>query len=170
MDYSLLYCQSCTFLVAILSQKAISCSTSNIVGLLSSSNFSICMREIKSKKFSGSYPTSRPVFSHRLFAISTFFLPADFQTAGIAQLLSAYKLDDAFALFPLSLTAFLRKTLFVYILGANTIWYLQFNFVYAKLSASIFTFFIDKSSKCIFCVDWQVISYIITFGGFRLTG
>ena len=34
--------------------------------------------------------------------------------------------------------------------GANTIWYLQFHFVCAKLLVSMTSFFIDKSSDCVF--------------------
>ena len=43
----------------------------------------------------------------------------------------------------------LRKNFRLYF-GANTIWYLQFQLVCAKLLLSMVTFFIDKSSKYVF--------------------
>ena len=42
---------------------------------------------------------------------------------------------------------FSAKNTFRLYFGANTIWYLQFHFVCAKLLLSMVTFFIDKSSK-----------------------
>ena len=57
---------------------------------------------------------------------------------------------------------FSQKNTFHLYFGANTIWYLQFQLVCAKLLLSVVTFFIDKSSKYVFLFDWQV-KLIITY-------
>ena len=57
---------------------------------------------------------------------------------------------------------FSQKNTFHLYFGANSIWYLQFQLVCAKLLLSMVTFFIDKSSKCVFLFDWQV-KLIITY-------
>lgn len=80
---------------------------------------------------------------------------------------------------------FSAKNTFRLYFGANTIWYLQFQPVCAKLLLFMGAFFIDKSSKYVFSFDWQVdliISYLEDFAssvnlyrttrlsrGFRLT-
>ena len=51
----------------------LSCSTNNIVGLYSSSNSSICIRENTSIKLRGSSQICKWTLSHRLLAIRTFF-------------------------------------------------------------------------------------------------
>ena len=66
-------------------------------------------------------------------------------------------LSIGFRIISLISNRFSSKNTFRLYLGENT---MQFHFVCAKLSASMFTFFIDKSSKCVFCVDWQVISIL----------
>ena len=48
------------------------------------------------------------------------------------------------------------KNAFRLYFGANTIWYLQFHVVCAKLFVSVETSFIDKSSVVFFSFDWQV--------------
>ena len=45
---------------------------------------------------------------------------------------------------------FSSKNTFLLYFGANTRWYLQFYFVCAKLLVSMVSFFIDKSSDCVF--------------------
>lgn len=80
---------------------------------------------------------------------------------------------------------FSAKNTFRLYFGANTIWYLQFQLVCAKLLLFMGAFFIDKSSKYVFSFDWHVdliISYLEDFAssvnlyrttrlsrGFRLT-
>ena len=49
---------------------------------------------------------------------------------------------------------FSSKNTFRLYFGANTMWYLQFHFVCARLFVFIFSFFKDKSSSCVFC-GWQ---------------
>ena len=51
---------------------------------------------------------------------------------------------------------FSSKNTFLLYFGANTMWYLQFHFVCAKLLVSMRSFFIDKSSDCVW-FDWQVV-------------
>ena len=54
---------------------------------------------------------------------------------------------------------------------AKTIRYLQSHFVCAKLFVVVSSFFIDKSSICVFCFDWQVSSILTQMEDFvhRLT-
>ena len=60
------------------------------------------------------------------------------------------KISEKFANFYLTLT--------------NTIWYLQFHFVCAKLFTSMFSFFIDKILLCVFLTGRSFLLYHI--GGF----
>ena len=65
---------------------------------------------------------------------------------------------------------FSSKNTFRLYFGANTIWYLQFHFVCAKLLVSMRSFFIDKSSNCVW-FDWQVVPILSQLEDFfhRLT-
>ena len=68
---------------------------------------------------------------------------------------------------------FSAKNTFRLYFGANTIWYLQFQLVCAKLLLSMLTFFIDKSSKYVFFVltgrsnllyhIWRISLHRLTF-------